>query len=167
MAPPKKGYFSREIGLHKVHTELFAFHTEAINVYPMIEQTFSDKGKCDLTEILIFPIERGYMPVPWGSPHKERITYSFRKFIEGGLVTYQNLQWRAAKPPCSIADEIPAVAFNTVSFAVYLQFGGVLLAICIFMAELVIGNRAIFMRRTSKIKTLSRRATTQEKKMIY
>ncbi|KAJ4446853.1 hypothetical protein ANN_13552 [Periplaneta americana] len=77
MAPPKKGYFSREIGLHKVHTELFAFHTEAINVYPMIEQTFSDKGKCDLTEILIFPIERGYMPVPWGSPHKERITYSY------------------------------------------------------------------------------------------
>ncbi|KAJ9573978.1 hypothetical protein L9F63_008636 [Diploptera punctata] len=76
MAPPKKGYFSREIGLEKVLREKFAFHTEAINVYPTIEQTFTDKAKCDLTEILIFPIERGYMPVPWGSPHKERITYS-------------------------------------------------------------------------------------------
>ncbi|PSN32159.1 Ionotropic receptor 75v [Blattella germanica] len=141
MAPPKKGYFSRELGLHKVLTGLFAFHTEAINVYPTIEATFTDQAKCDLTEILIFPIERGYMPVPWGSPHKERITYSFRKFIEGGLINYQNLQWRAAKPPCLIADEIPAVAVNTVSFALWLQLFGVIVAIVIFIFEAILGSR--------------------------
>ena len=68
------------------------------------------------------------------------LIFRFRKFIEGGLVNYQNLQWRAAKPPCSIADEIPAVAVNTVSFALWLQLFGVVLSLLLFASELLLGT---------------------------
>jgi hypothetical protein len=75
MAPPHTGYFSREVGLHKVLTEPFVFHTEAINVYNTIEETFTEQAKCDLTEILIFPIQKCYPFIPRTSPLKELLTY--------------------------------------------------------------------------------------------
>ena len=76
MAPPTTAFFPRETGLHKMLTEQFVFHTETNNIYPIIEKTFPEQAKCDLSEVLVFPVDRGYMPVPWGSLYKERITYS-------------------------------------------------------------------------------------------
>jgi hypothetical protein len=75
MAPPHKAYFSREMGLQKILNERFVFHTEAINVYSDIEKMFTDQAKCDLTEILIFPVEKCYPFVPRTSPLKELLTY--------------------------------------------------------------------------------------------
>jgi hypothetical protein len=75
MAPPHTGYFSREMGLQKVLNEPFVFHTEAITVYSDIEKMFTDQAKCDLTEILIFPVEKCYPFVPRTSPLKELLTY--------------------------------------------------------------------------------------------
>jgi hypothetical protein len=75
MAPPHTGYFSREMGLHKMLTEPFVFHTEAINVYNEIEKTFTEQAKCDLTEIQVLAIQQCYPFVPRTSPLKELLTY--------------------------------------------------------------------------------------------
>ena len=75
MAPPHTAYYSRGTGLHKVLTEPFVFHTEAIHVYNDIEATFTERAKCDLTEILIFPVHKCYPFVPRSSPLKELLTY--------------------------------------------------------------------------------------------
>jgi len=71
MAPPNQAYYSRDVALAKMRKENFAFHTEALKVFPEIEDTFSEKEKCDLSEVLIFPPEKCYLPIPWGSPYKE------------------------------------------------------------------------------------------------
>ncbi|KAJ9573976.1 hypothetical protein L9F63_008634, partial [Diploptera punctata] len=136
MSPPTTAFFPREVGLRKMLTELFVFHTETNNIYPIIEKTFPEQAKCDLTEVLVFPVDRGYMPVPWGSLYKERITYSFRKFIEGGLINHQNKRWIHPKPSCSSVEEFQPVANNTVAFAMYLQIGGIFLSLLIFAWEL-------------------------------
>ena len=75
MAPPHTGYYSRATGLHKMLTEPFVLHTEVIHVYKDIEATFTDQAKCDLTEILIFPIHKCYPFLPRSSPLKELLTY--------------------------------------------------------------------------------------------
>ncbi|GFG32486.1 hypothetical protein Cfor_04319 [Coptotermes formosanus] len=71
MAPPNQAYYSRDVALSKMRKERFAFHTEALKVFREIEDTFSEKEKCDLSEVLIFPPEKCYLAIPWGSPHKE------------------------------------------------------------------------------------------------
>ena len=75
MSPPHRGYYSREEGLSKVLHEKFAYHAEVINIYKDIEDTFTDEAKCDLTELLIFPIEPCYPFIPKSSPLKELFTY--------------------------------------------------------------------------------------------
>jgi len=77
MAPPHTGYYSRGTGLHKVLTEPFILHTEAIHVYNDIEATFTDQAICDLTEILIFPTHKCYPFIPRSSPLKELLTYGY------------------------------------------------------------------------------------------
>uniref|UniRef100_A0A0U5A7K3 Putative ionotropic receptor n=1 Tax=Reticulitermes speratus TaxID=60591 RepID=A0A0U5A7K3_9NEOP len=138
MAPPHTGYYSRETGLHKVLTEPFVFHTEAINVYKDIEETFTDEAKCDLTEILIFPIQQCYPFVPRTSPLKELLTYGYRKAVEGGLFNYMNRHWRPDKPPCSVKTEFRRVGTDTIVFAVWLLGGGLLISAFICMTEIIL-----------------------------
>ena len=76
MAPPHQAYFPRDVALVKMRKEYFAFHTEAIKVFSEIEDTFTDKEKCELSEVLIFVPEKCYVPIPWGSPHKEAMTFA-------------------------------------------------------------------------------------------
>jgi hypothetical protein len=71
MAPPNQAYYSRDIALGKMRKGHFVFHTEALKVFPEIEDTFSEKEKCELSEVLIFPPEKCYLAIPWGSPYKE------------------------------------------------------------------------------------------------
>jgi hypothetical protein len=73
MAPPNTPYYEREVALVKMRTENFAFHTEALQVYPYITETYTEKAKCDLTEVEIFPPENCYVVVPRASPYKEAI----------------------------------------------------------------------------------------------
>ena len=71
MAPPNRPYYPRDVALIKMKKERFAYHTESLKIFPEIQDTFSEKDKCDLTEVLIFPPEKCYLAIPWGSPYKE------------------------------------------------------------------------------------------------
>jgi hypothetical protein len=71
MAPPNQAYYSRDIALDKLRKGRFVFHTEALKVFSEIQDTFSEKQKCELSEVLIFPPEKCYLAIPWGSPYKE------------------------------------------------------------------------------------------------
>jgi len=73
MAPPNKPYYNRDVALVKMRKEHFAFHTEPLKVYPQIRETYTEKEKCDLTEVVIFSPEYCYIALPWASPYKEAI----------------------------------------------------------------------------------------------
>jgi hypothetical protein len=71
MAPPNTPYYKREVALDKMRKEYFAFHTEPLKVYSQIMETYTEKEKCELTEVLIIPPEYCYFVLPWASPYKE------------------------------------------------------------------------------------------------
>lgn len=73
MAPPNTPYYKRDVAILKMREEYFAFHTEPMKVYPQIKETYTEKEKCDLTEVVIFPPEYCYVALPWASPYKEAI----------------------------------------------------------------------------------------------
>jgi hypothetical protein len=56
--------------------KIFTFHTGAI-FHKLKTNTSRDKGICHLTNILISPIQRCYVPVPWDFPWKDRMTTSY------------------------------------------------------------------------------------------
>jgi hypothetical protein len=73
MAPPNRPYYNREVALDKMRKERFAFHTETVKVYKQIGEIYTEKEKCDLTEVIIFAPEYDYIILPWASPYKEAI----------------------------------------------------------------------------------------------
>jgi hypothetical protein len=71
MAPPNTPYYKRDAAILKIRKEYFAFHTEPMNVYPQIMETYTEKEKCDLTEVVILTPEYCYVVLPRASPYKE------------------------------------------------------------------------------------------------
>jgi hypothetical protein len=51
--------------------KIFTIHTEAI-FHKLRRETFRDNGICDLTNVLISPVERCCFPVRWDSANKYR-----------------------------------------------------------------------------------------------
>jgi hypothetical protein len=71
MAPPNTPYYKRDVGVLKMRRKYFAFNTEPMQVYPQIMETYTEREKCDLTEVVILLPEYCYIVLPWASPYKE------------------------------------------------------------------------------------------------
>ncbi|XP_021938008.1 uncharacterized protein LOC110838760 [Zootermopsis nevadensis] len=138
MAPPNRPYYKREVGLDKMRKDYFAFHTEPLNVYPMIRDTYTEKEKCDLTEVEILHPEYCFMAIPWASPYKEAITIAMRKIIQGGIVNYQDQLWQTPKPPCMVKEEFVSVDIVKISPAFLIIGAGIVLAIILLIGEIII-----------------------------
>ncbi|PSN32158.1 Ionotropic receptor 75x [Blattella germanica] len=136
MAPPHQAYWARDVALRKMRKEYFAFHTEAIKVYPEIEDNFTPKEKCELSEVLVFVPEKCYNPIPWGSPHKEAFTFAMRKISENGLVNYQDRIWFIPKPSCTIKEEFVSVDMDKISPAFLIVLAGVFVSSLLMMFEI-------------------------------
>nr|CAD7440453.1 unnamed protein product [Timema bartmani] len=151
----KHAYYSIEQGIQKVLMEEFAFHTEAVRAYPTIEKTFPDNKKCGLNEILLFPVEMGYMPFPYSSPYKKIISYGMKKLAENGLWDHQNKVWRPARPTCasSNADVISVGLVSLTPAYILLGCGGVL-SLIILLLEIVsykrMKNKGVIFMKTEE-----------------
>jgi hypothetical protein len=78
MRPPKSSVpyaFPVDTAIHKLHKESFAIHDEAIALYPIIEQTFSNEDKCAITEISLFTPRMTYTLVQKRSPYRKLLAY--------------------------------------------------------------------------------------------
>jgi hypothetical protein len=69
--------FSREVAVKKMRDEAFAIQGEAISLYPLIEDTFSDRDKCALSEVEAFNSEMLYTIIQKGSPYRKLFTFGY------------------------------------------------------------------------------------------
>jgi hypothetical protein len=67
--------FPVDTAIHKLHKESFAIHDEAIALYPIIEQMFSNEDKCAITEISLFAPRMTYSLVQKRSPYRKLLAY--------------------------------------------------------------------------------------------
>jgi hypothetical protein len=67
--------FPVDTAIQKLHKEPFAIHDEAIALYPIIEQTFSNEEKCAITEIELFTPKMTYTVIQKKSPHRRLFAY--------------------------------------------------------------------------------------------
>jgi hypothetical protein len=67
--------FSREVAVKKMRDEAFAIQGEAISLYPLIEDTFSESEKCALSEVEAFTSEMLYTIIQKGSPYRKLFTF--------------------------------------------------------------------------------------------
>ncbi|PSN32928.1 hypothetical protein C0J52_23627 [Blattella germanica] len=130
-----------EQALKKMRKERFAFHCESLKVFPEIEDTFSDKQKCELTEILIFPPEKCYLAIPWGSPYKEAFSIAMQKAHERGLISYADRTWKFPKPACTIKEEFVSVEMDKIFPAFLIVAMGVFLSFIMLVFEKLIKKR--------------------------
>jgi hypothetical protein len=66
--------FSIDVAVTKMREEAFAIQGEAVSLYPLIEETFSDIKKCSLSEITAFRSEMLYTVIQKGSPYRKLFT---------------------------------------------------------------------------------------------
>ena len=71
---PLPNEYSLEIAVKKMRDEAFAIQGEAVSLYQMIEETFSNTDKCSLSEIEVVKSEVIYAVIQKGSPYREIFT---------------------------------------------------------------------------------------------
>jgi hypothetical protein len=67
--------FPLDTAIQKLHNEPFAIHDEAIVLYPLIEQIFSNEDKCAITEIELFTPQMTYTSIEKNSPYRGLLEY--------------------------------------------------------------------------------------------
>lgn len=115
----KSNFFNGTLGMELVKKSNFAFQVEETTAYNIIEDTFSDKAKCELREIIFFPTKTLYVALQKGSPFSEMFNvwyilifffwsiiiysalfFSVQRVVEHGLGYRQRNHWKARKPHC-------------------------------------------------------------------
>jgi hypothetical protein len=66
--------YSLEVAITKMRDEAFAIQGEAVSLYQIIEDTFSDTDKCSLSEIEVLKSEVIYTVIQKGSPYRKLFT---------------------------------------------------------------------------------------------
>ncbi|XP_047112011.1 glutamate receptor ionotropic, delta-2-like [Schistocerca piceifrons] len=80
VAPPgavRSNYFSLEEGMTKVATEVFAFHSQEFQMYPLVEKLFTEHDKCALVTIPLLAPRMTYVAVGKNSPLRETFTVGY------------------------------------------------------------------------------------------
>ncbi|XP_049782692.1 uncharacterized protein LOC126184355 [Schistocerca cancellata] len=131
----RPAYYPIDVGVERMRTSLFAFQAEAVTMYPLILRTFSERGKCALSEIILVPHGMTYLAVPKGSPLREHMSYGLRKVWESGLLNYQERIWHPPRPPCLQAGEAESIRIMSVAPAFLIAIAGIPLACLIACIE--------------------------------
>ncbi|XP_047103467.1 uncharacterized protein LOC124722336 [Schistocerca piceifrons] len=131
----RPAYYQIDVGVERMRTSLFAFQAEAVTMYPLILRTFSERGKCALSEIILVPHGMTYLAVPKGSPLREHMSYGLRKVWESGLLNYQERIWHPPRPPCLQAGEAESIRIMSVAPAFLIAIAGIPLACLIACIE--------------------------------
>ncbi|XP_022164576.1 glutamate receptor ionotropic, delta-2-like [Myzus persicae] len=98
---PKSEYLLAKDGVRKIKKGHYAFFTDPATSYWLINDIFTEKEKCDLTELPLHrPETTGYL-VRKKSPYRKLINYANCILRETGLMDRELRIWHAEKPKCS------------------------------------------------------------------
>ncbi|XP_050432665.1 ionotropic receptor 75a-like [Adelges cooleyi] len=96
----KAEYVLNAEGVAKVKKGGYAFFTDTATSYWFMGKLFSEKEKCELTEISLTKPSRGSMMLRKRSPYKKLFSYGYVKLLETGFVNRELRRWHANKPTC-------------------------------------------------------------------
>lgn len=68
------GFMAVPNGIERMRTKNYAFYAEDATLYPLIDETFSNLEKCELTEIQLFPPYLVSCPVQKTSPFRDFVS---------------------------------------------------------------------------------------------
>ncbi|XP_049853254.1 glutamate receptor ionotropic, delta-2-like [Schistocerca gregaria] len=159
-------YFPLEVGVHKMATEPFAFHTEEVNMYPLIERIFSPEDKCSLVVTPLLPPVMTYTPVQKKSPLKEMVTVGLRKLWETGHVAYWRTKWHSRRPSCLVDGQFASARLDTLAPAFLLLIAALLVAPLLLLCEVLSTRRSTVKdayTKNAKWANQGRTTGTQEK----
>jgi hypothetical protein len=74
---PLPNEFTREVAVKKMRDEKFVIQGEAISLYPLIEDTFSEREKCALSEVEALNSEMLYTIIQKGSSYRKLFTFGY------------------------------------------------------------------------------------------
>ncbi|XP_049861722.1 glutamate receptor ionotropic, delta-2-like [Schistocerca gregaria] len=138
VAPPgavRSNYFSLEEGMTKVATEMFAFHSQEFQMYPLVEKLFTEHDKCALVTIPLLAPRMTYVAVRKNSPLRETFTVGMRTMWEQGHLSHLRMRWNSKKPSCIDDRDFVSVDLATISPAFILLVSAVLLSLLLLLQE--------------------------------
>ncbi|XP_027836912.1 ionotropic receptor 75a-like [Aphis gossypii] len=98
---PKSEYLLAKDGVKKIKKGHYAFFTDPATSYWLINDIFTEKEKCDLSELALHrPETTGYL-VQKNSPYRKLINYANCILWETGLMQRELSIWHAEKPKCT------------------------------------------------------------------
>ncbi|XP_025200887.1 probable glutamate receptor [Melanaphis sacchari] len=127
---PKSEYLLAKDGVQKIKKGHYAFLTDPATSYWLINDIFTEKEKCDLSELPLHrPETTGYL-VQKKSPYRKLINYANSILWETGLMQRELSIWHAKKPKCTagkttteeslvsveIKDVVSLIAFLVIGF---------------------------------------------------
>nr|CAD7261274.1 unnamed protein product [Timema shepardi] len=95
-----KQYYSPEKGIERVQHGMFAFQVDKALAYKLISDTFTERDKCGLMEVELFPLPLMSLATVRGSPYKEFIAQRVRWFREVGILDRIWKLWVSQRPVC-------------------------------------------------------------------
>ncbi|KAF0756485.1 ionotropic receptor 75a-like, partial [Aphis craccivora] len=98
---PKSEYLLAKDEVKKIKKGHYAFFTDPATSYWLINDIFTEKEKCDLSELALHrPETTGYL-VQKNSPYRKLINYANCILWETGLMQRELSIWHAEKPKCT------------------------------------------------------------------
>nr|CAD7453655.1 unnamed protein product [Timema tahoe] len=136
----KKGnqYFSPEKGIERVQHGMFAFQVDKALAYKLISDTFTERDKCGLMEVELFPLPLMSLATVRGSPYKEFIAQRVRWFREVGILDRIWKLWVSQRPVCEDKmKEFVSVGRMELYPAMQVFRIGAVVSVAVLMAELI------------------------------
>nr|CAD7423048.1 unnamed protein product [Timema monikensis] len=93
-------YCSPDKGIERVQHGMFAFQVDKALAYKLISDTFTERDKCGLMEVELFPLPLMSLATVRGSPYKEFIAQRVRWFREVGILDRIWKLWVSQRPVC-------------------------------------------------------------------
>ncbi|KOC69526.1 hypothetical protein WH47_05469 [Habropoda laboriosa] len=137
--PEEKKYYSIKDGVKAIMKPGFAYHTEPLKAYPLIERTFDNQMICQLTEVhLLRPSILGV----WSTRHgqfQEVAKIGLIRILTSGIRKRELIRWKPRTPFCDEDQQYVSsvTIIEALPIILVLLFGIVLSVIICFMEQMI------------------------------
>nr|CAD7391992.1 unnamed protein product [Timema cristinae] len=151
-------YCSPDKGIERVQHGMFAFQVDKALAYKLISDTFTERDKCGLMEVELFPLPLMSLATVRGSPYKEFIAQRVRWFREVGILDRIWKLWVSQRPVCEDKlKEFVSVGRMELYPAMQVFRIGAGVSVAVLMAELIHFHRMKIIRVVKRDKNRTRK----------
>ncbi|XP_050540389.1 ionotropic receptor 75a-like [Daktulosphaira vitifoliae] len=139
---PKNEYLLPMEGVKKLKKGNYAFYTDPGTSYFLINDIFTEREKCDLSELLVHVPERTGFFIQKRSPYRELIIHASNILLEVGVIKKEHQYWYAKKPRCidrnRVTEEnLVSVELKDITSIFAFLLSGLLVSFIIFTIEII------------------------------